>query len=323
MLDAEHRLALTGTPLENRPLDVWSIISCLNPGYLGSRAEFQDRFGNPEHPESAYKLLSSKLRPVMLRRTKDQVAPELPDRIEERHECELTSGQRQLYMAELRRSREQVFELADDESDLQRNRVAVLAALTRLRQICCHPALVGADSELGSGKFDTVFALIEELVAEGHKVLLFSQFVQCLKLLEGGLVERQMRYHVLTGSTRNREEVVTAFQDNPDPSVFLISLKAGGTGLNLTSASYVILFDPWWNPAVEAQAIDRTHRIGQKRKVFAYRLATRGTIEEKIWELQQRKSKMLEHVLSEKSFAGSLTKDDLAYLLDAPDEENG
>ncbi len=320
MLVAEHRLALTGTPLENRPLDVWSIVSCLNPGYLGTRAEFQDRFGNPEHPEAAYKLLSAKLRPIMLRRTKDQVAPELPERFEQRHECELTAGQRRLYMAELRRSREQVFDLADDENNLRRNRVAVLAALTRLRQICCHPALIGADAALGSGKFDTVFALLEELIAEGHKVLLFSQFVQCLKLLEKELVERQMSYHVLTGSTRNREEVVSAFQESEDASIFLISLKAGGTGLNLTSASYVILFDPWWNPAVEAQAIDRTHRIGQKRAVMAYRLATRGTIEDKIWELQKRKAKMLEHVLSEKSFAGSLTKEDLAYLLDNPEE---
>lgn len=317
-LKADCRLALTGTPLENRPLDVWSIVACLNPGYLGGRTEFQDRYGNPEHPESAYKLLSAKLRPILLRRTKDQVAPELPERIEERHVCELTQGQRQLYMAELQRSRQRVFGLADDDPELRRSRVAVLAVLTRLRQICCHPALVGADPELGSGKFEIVFGLLESLLAEGHKVLLFSQFVQCLKLLEAELISRDMKYRLLTGSTRNREEVVETFQEDPDPSVFLISLKAGGTGLNLTSASYVVLFDPWWNPAVEAQAIDRTHRIGQSRTVFAYRMMTRGTIEEKIWELQKRKARMLENVLNEQSFSGSLTKDDLAYILEDP-----
>ncbi len=318
-LQARNRLALTGTPLENRPLDVWSIVSCLNPGYLGSRNEFQDRFGNPEHPESAYRLLSAKLRPILLRRTKDQVAPELPERIEERLECELTQGQRQLYMTELRRSREKVIDMAEDDPELSRNRVAVLAVLTRLRQICCHPALVGGDAEIGSGKFDTVLGLLDSLLAEGHKVLLFSQFVECLKLLASAFDERSMKYHMLTGATRNREEIVSDFQEGSDPSVFLISLKAGGTGLNLTSASYVVLFDPWWNPAVEAQAIDRTHRIGQKRTVIAYRMATRGTIEEKIWELQQRKAKMLKDVLSEQGFAGSLTREDLAYILEDPE----
>ncbi len=320
-LKSRHRLALTGTPLENRPLDVWSIVACLNPGYLGSRREFQTRYGSPEHPVSAYKLLSAKLRPILLRRTKDQVAPELPERIEERIECDLTQGQRQLYMAELRRSRQRVFDIAGDEQELRRNRVAVLALLTRLRQICCHPALVGAEPSLGSGKFEIVFGLLESLLAEGHKVLLFSQFVQCLKLLEGELAAREMRHHLLTGSTRNREEVVQGFEADPDPSVFLISLRAGGTGLSLTSASYVILFDPWWNPAVEAQAIDRTHRIGQKKPVFAYRLTTRGTIEEKISELQQRKARMLSNVLSEEGFAGALTKEDLAYILEDPEEE--
>ncbi len=317
-LEARYRLALTGTPLENRPLDVWSIVSCMNPGYLGTRNDFQDRFGNPEHPESAYKLLSAKLRPILLRRTKDQVAPELPERIEERLECELTQGQRELYLAELQRSRERVLDLAEEDPGLRRNRIAVLAALTRLRQICCHPALVGADPALGSGKFDVVMAQIESLMAEGHKVLLFSQFVQCLKLIASEFEARDIRYHMLTGATRNREEIVSNFQDEPDASVFLISLKAGGTGLNLTSASYVILFDPWWNPAVEAQAIDRTHRIGQSQTVFAYRMSTRGTIEEKIWELQQRKAKMLDNVLGEQSFAGALTKDDLTYILEDP-----
>jgi SNF2 family DNA or RNA helicase len=191
----------------------------------------------------------------------------------------------------------------------------VLAALTRLRQICCHPALAGGRRDLPSGKFDAVFDLLEPLLAEGHKVLLFSQFVRCLNLLASDMREREIPFHMLTGATVKREEVVNNFQDDANASVFLISLKAGGTGLNLTSASYVILFDPWWNPAVEAQAIDRTHRIGQDRTVIAYRMLTRGTIEDKIWELQRRKGDMVNDILNEGGFARSLTREDLDYLL--------
>jgi SNF2 family DNA or RNA helicase len=293
---------------------VWSIASFLNPGYLGSRVEFQTRFDRPEQPEQMYKLLSAKLRPLLLRRSKKEVAPELPLRIEELVDCELSKEQRQLYAAELQRSRTLIDELASEDG-LQRNKVTVLAALTRLRQICCHPALAGGRRDLPSGKFDAVFDLLEPLLAEGHKVLLFSQFVRCLNLLASDMREREIPFHMLTGATVKREEVVNNFQDDANASVFLISLKAGGTGLNLTSASYVILFDPWWNPAVEAQAIDRTHRIGQDRTVIAYRMLTRGTIEDKIWELQRRKGDMVNDILNEGGFARSLTREDLDYLL--------
>jgi superfamily II DNA or RNA helicase len=314
-LRARHRLALTGTPLENRALDLWSIVSFVNPGYLGNRAEFGARFDRPDAPPHTRALLAAKLRPILLRRLKREVATDLPDRIEERRDCELTKGQRQLYLAELRRSRALIDELGGTADGVRRNKITILAALTRLRQICCHPALGGGKASLGSGKFDALFELLEPLMAEGHKVLLFSQFVRCLQLLRTDLATRGVTCHLLTGATVKREAVVRAFTDDERPSVFLISLKAGGTGLNLTSASYVVLFDPWWNPAVEAQAIDRTHRIGQDRTVVAYRLLALGTIEEKIFELQQRKAALARDVLGEDGFARALTRDDLAYLL--------
>jgi superfamily II DNA or RNA helicase len=313
-LTARHRLALTGTPLENRALDLWSIMAFLNPGYLGNRSEFSARYDRADAPPHARALLAAKLRAVLLRRTKQAVAPELPPRIEERLDCELSAGQRQLYVAELQRSRALLAQIGTDARTLGRGKITILAALTRLRQICCHPALAGGRADLGSGKFDAFFELLEPILAEGHKVLVFSQFVQCLKLLAAELRARAVALHMLTGQTTRREHVVAAFQDDPAPGVFLVSLKAGGTGLNLTAASYVVLFDPWWNPAVEAQAIDRTHRIGQDRTVIAYRLLTRGTIEDKIHDLQQRKASLVRDVLGESGFARSLTRDDLEYL---------
>jgi superfamily II DNA or RNA helicase len=314
-LDARHRLALTGTPLENRPLDLWSIMSCVNPGYLGSRRDFTARYDRLDVPAHRRALLAARLRPVLLRRLKHEVAPELPERVEERSDCELTPGQRRLYLAELARSRRLVERLSDAPGGLRQHRIDVLAALTRLRQICCHPALAGGKVALGSGKFEALFELLEPLLAEGHKVLVFSQFVECLMLLAAALRARRIPHHMLTGQTVKRAEVVGAFTDDPRPCVFLVSLKAGGTGLNLTAASYVVLFDPWWNPAVEAQAIDRTHRIGQDRTVIAYRLVARGTIEERIFELQQRKAALARDVLGEGDFGRALTREDLGYLL--------
>jgi superfamily II DNA or RNA helicase len=314
-LRARHRLALTGTPLENRALDLWSILAFVAPGYLGSRGDFSARYDRADAPPHTRALLAAKLRPVLLRRTKRAVAPELPPRIEERRDCELTAEQRQLYVGELQRSRTLLAQASEAPGGLARNKITILAALTRLRQICCHPALAGGRADLGSGKFDALFELLEPLLAEGHKVLVFSQFVRCLNLLATALRARGLTYHRLTGQTTKREQVVAAFQNDPDPCVFLISLKAGGTGLNLTAASYVVLFDPWWNPAVEAQAIDRTHRIGQDRTVIAYRLISRGTIEEKIYDLQQRKAALVRDVLGESGFARTLTRDDLEFLL--------
>lgn len=319
-LRARHRVALTGTPLENRALDLWSIVSFVHPGYLGTRGSFSARHDAPDSPPHRRRLLAARLRPLLLRRLKQQVAQELPPRVEERVDCALTPGQRRLYLSELGRARAFLGTLLADPQGLERNRIPVLATLTRLRQICCHPTLAGGREGLGSGKFETLFEILEPLLAEGHKVLLFSQFVECLKLIQAEFTTRGVPYHLLTGQTVHRERVVNAFTEDPNPCVFLLSLRAGGLGLNLTAASYVILFDPWWNPAIEAQAIDRTHRIGQTRTVIAYKLLTEGTVEERIWELQERKSALAKDLLGEESFARSLTRGDLEWLLSPPPE---
>jgi hypothetical protein len=315
-LKSEHRLALTGTPLENRLLDLWSIVDFIQPGYLGNQEHFTETYEpRGEGAESAQRIarrrLSAKLRPLLLRRLKKHVAKDLPDRIEERRDCQLGDEQRKLYLAELRRSREQVMKTVA-EKGLNKSTIHVLAALTRLRQICCHPKLVGSDTV--SGKTETLFELLDALIAEGQKVLVFSQFVQMLMLLEEECRQHQIPTHMLTGQTKDREQAVSAFQNDPNAAVFLLSLRAAGTGLNLTTASYVVLYDPWWNPAVEAQAIDRSHRIGQTQTVNAYRLISPGTVEEKIWELQQSKAQTIADVLGEEGFARSLTKNDLEYL---------
>jgi hypothetical protein len=316
-LKSEHRQALTGTPLENRLLDLWSIVDFVQPNYLGNQEHFLETYEprGVENAESAQRIarrrLSAKLRPLLLRRLKKHVAKDLPDRIEQRRDCELGEEQRKLYLAELRRSRDQVMQ-AVAEKGINKSKIHVLAALTRLRQICCHPKLVGNDS--ASGKTETLFELLDSLLAEGQKVLVFSQFVQMLELMEKECQARQINTHMLTGQTKDRQEVVNAFQSDPNAAVFLLSLRAAGTGLNLTTASYVVLYDPWWNPAVEAQAIDRSHRIGQTQTVNAYRLISPGTVEEKIWELQQSKAQTIADVLGEEGFARSLSKTDLEYL---------
>ena len=330
-LKSEHRLALTGTPLENRLLDLWSIVDFIQPGYLGNQEQFVETY-EPRAPVAdetapveqplrgektesvqriARKRLSARLRPLLLRRLKKHVAKDLPDRIEQRRDCPLGDEQRKLYLAELRRSRDQIMN-AVKEQGLNKSKMHVLAALTRLRQVCCHPRLVGSDT--ASGKTETLFELLDPLIAEGQKVLVFSQFVQMLNLLEKECRERQITTHILTGQTKDRQQVVSAFQGDTSPGVFLLSLRAAGTGLNLTNASYVVLYDPWWNPAVEAQAIDRSHRIGQTQTVNAYRLIAPGTVEEKIWELQQSKAQTIADVLGEEGFARSLTTTDLEYL---------
>jgi superfamily II DNA or RNA helicase len=330
-LKSEYRLALTGTPLENRLLDLWSIVDFIQPGYLGNQEQFIETYeprasvvdetapveppARGEKTESvqriARKRLSARLRPLMLRRLKKHVAKDLPDRIEQRRDCPLGDEQRKLYLAELRRSRDQIMN-AVKEQGLNKSKMHVLAALTRLRQVCCHPRLVGSDT--ASGKTETLFELLDPLIAEGQKVLVFSQFVQMLNLLEKECHDRQIHTHTLTGQTKDRQQVVSAFQADTQPGVFLLSLRAAGTGLNLTNASYVVLYDPWWNPAVEAQAIDRSHRIGQTQTVNAYRLIAPGTVEEKIWELQQSKAQTIADVLGEEGFARSLTTTDLEYL---------
>ena len=318
-LKAKHRLALTGTPLENKLLDLWSIVDFVQPGYLGPRSVFEKNYEstkqNPDSQRLLRKRLAAKIRPIMLRRLKQQVAKDLPARTEQRRDCELHEEQKKLYLAELKKSREIVFQTIAEQG-ISKSKIHVLAALTRLRQICCHPLLTGVNAP--SGKTDTLFELLDPLLAEGQRVLIFSQFVEMLKILDNECQSRSIPTYIITGDTKNRMEIVQRFQNDPRPSVFLLSLRAAGTGLNLTSASYVVLYDPWWNPAVEAQAIDRSHRIGQTKPVNAYRLIAPGTVEEKIWELQQKKSQTIADVLGEEGFAKSLSKDELQFLFEYP-----
>jgi hypothetical protein len=320
LLHAQNRLVLTGTPLENRLLDLWSLMTFATPGALGDRAYFQRHFDRRKDDRAAERL-SARLRPFILRRTKGQVARELPPRTEEHILCEMSGLQEQLYRYHLAQAQHMILTTAGGDL-LTKRRFAILQAITRLRQICCHPALVqpGAENE-ESAKLNALLEQLEALHAEGHKVLVFSQFVSMLKIIRDKLTALDRPYHWLTGASNNRAEIVNAFQTDPRPAVFLLSLKAGGSGLNLTAASYVILYDPWWNPAVEAQAIDRAHRIGQTQPVMAYRLLARNTIEEKIRLLQQQKQLMSNDVLGEESFARNLQREDLEYLFGIKDGE--
>jgi hypothetical protein len=312
-LKADHRLALTGTPIENRLLDLWSIFGFAMPGVLGNRADFLRRFNAQDDP-LARRRLAARVRPFLLRRTKGQVAKDLPDRVEEDLLCDMEGEQLALYRAELKRAQRLLLGVQTREQ-LNEQRFNVLTSLLRLRQICCHPALV--NDKLGkveSAKVNALLDLLEPLMEEGHKVLVFSQFVTMLDRLRETVKQREWPHFYLAGSTENRGDLVKSFQSTKGGAVFLISLKAGGFGLNLTAASYVVLFDPWWNPAVEAQAIDRTHRIGQTSKVMAYRLLMRESIEQKIRALQQQKSALMADVLGEEKFAQTLTLDDLRFL---------
>ncbi|MEQ8819288.1 MAG: DEAD/DEAH box helicase [Sumerlaeia bacterium] len=311
-LTAHYRFALTGTPVENRLEDLWSILAFAVPGYLGP----VDRLPKGDSSDSAWVALRARLRPVLLRREKTRVAPELPPRIEERVDCELTTPQRRAYLAQVKRTKEALAaaKKAPKGPGQGKARMTLLADLTRLRQICCDPALAGL-GDMASGKVKEFESLVADLIDSGEKVLVFSQFVKMLQRLEPHLNRAGIPYRMLTGDTKNRQELIEAFEAETKPSVFLISLKAGGTGLTLTSASHVILFDPWWNPAVEAQAIDRAHRIGQQKPVVALRLVAQGTIEERIAELQEHKRSLVEGLMDEGQFHRRLGFEDIAYLL--------
>lgn len=314
-LDARYRIALTGTPIENRLSDLWSIIDYAVPGYFGSLKQFESG-ARTRGAQITSKLLRARLRPLLLRRMKAEVAPELPPRVEERLDCTLMPAQRKTYLAELKRTRMLLDALPGEKATQGPGRIRILAALTRLRQICCDPALIGLPED-GAGKLEVLVELLGPLLESGHKVLIFSQFVKMLERIRPRVKELDVPIFVLTGATTKRQALVEAFEAAPAPAVFLISLKAGGTGLNLISASHVVLFDPWWNPAVEAQAIDRTHRIGQDKTVVAFRLVAEGTIEERILELQARKQDLVKNVLEAEAFNRSLTREDLDFLLHA------
>lgn len=318
-LTAAHRLALTGTPVENRLLDLWSIFAFAMPGVLGSRAAFTRNFDG-QSDALARRRLAARTRPFLLRRTKSEVAKDLPERVEEDLIVELEDDQLALYQAEVKRARAQLLKV-ETARELDKLRFNILTSLLRLRQICCHPKLVGFEKSTTSAKLDALRDLLEPLLQEGQKVVVFSQFLEMLDLIGTECAERSWKTFRLDGGTDNRGELVDNFQSHEGPAVFLISLKAGGSGLNLTAASYVVLFDPWWNPAVEAQAIDRTHRIGQKNTVFAYRLVAKNSIEEKIRMLQKQKGDLARDILGEENFAQALTLSDFQFLLGGDDIE--
>jgi superfamily II DNA or RNA helicase len=338
-LRAAHRIVLTGTPVENRLLDLWSLFAFAQPGLLGSQAGFKRLYDDREEPAAAHARLAARVRHFLLRRTKGEVARDLPERTEEDVVIELEGPQRSLYEAELKRARQMLLGV-QSQREFDAQRFNILQSLLRLRQICCDPRLLGADlaadglapargrrdqspaadeaaapRKAASAKLEALLDTLEPLLAEGHRVLVFSQFVAMLGLIREELVARGIRHLVLTGQTENRQELVEQFQAAGGPPVFLLSLKAAGAGLNLTAASYVVLYDPWWNPAVEAQAIDRTHRIGQTARVIAYRLLARDTVEEKIRALQKEKAALAAAVVQEESLARVLDLDSLRRIL--------
>ncbi|MHB8911617.1 MAG: SNF2-related protein [Lysobacter sp.] len=301
-LQATRRLVVTGTPLENHLGDLWAQFDCVLPGLLGDSKAFTRHFRTPieKHgdPERQARL-NRQVAPFLLRRSKEQVAPELPAKTEIVQTLELTGKQRALYET-LRLAMHDKVQKAIAKRGLGQSSIIILDALLKLRQVCCDPRLVKLDAArtlTSSAKLDALLPMLEELLAEGRRILLFSQFTQMLDLIEAELRERKLRWLRLDGSTRDRDTPVHRFQAGDCP-LFLISLKAGGVGLNLTAADTVIHFDPWWNPAVERQATDRAHRIGQDKPVFVYKLICRGTVEEKIQAMQQRKAALAEAVLS-------------------------
>lgn len=319
-LTSDHRLCLTGTPIENSVTDLWSQFNFLNPGMLGTLKQFEARFGkNGFLPENDHRLLQRIIHPFILRRRKEEVLEELPARTDITQLVDMTDNQRELYNLSLQNYREQIFNQLESDG-LNKTRLKILEALTHLRQLACHPAIFDHSIEvMDSGKMILLEEMLEELIQEDHKVLVFSQFVRFLHIIQKILNEKQWTYSYLDGTTRDRKSVINKFQEDPKVKVFLISLKAGGLGLNLTAADYVIHMDPWWNPAVEEQATDRAHRIGQKKKVFVYKYIVKNTVEEKVLRLQEEKKKLSSTIItSEKSLVKELSIDDLKVIFQIP-----
>lgn len=314
LIQAKHRLAMTGTPVENHLGELWSLFEFLNPGMLGRHVSFQQLVSASQSDVEALEMLRTGLRPFILRRTKEQVLTELPEKSEQTLYCDMPNRQRKIYDELRDHFRDQVTSKVK-QIGLNRAKMHVLEALLRLRQAACDPRLIDENESPGA-KIEVLMERLDELVERGHKALVFSQFTSLLSLVRQSIEHKGWEYAYLDGRTRRRQECVERFQQDPACQLFLISLKAGGHGLNLTAADYVFILDPWWNPAIEAQAVDRAHRLGQTRRVMAYRIICRDTVEDKILQLQQTKREVADAIVSaDKSLIGTLTADELQVLL--------
>ncbi len=315
-LRSQHRLVLTGTPIENSLSDLWSQMNFLNKGILGNLAFFRNSFITPiekhKNKEQQEKL-QLLIRPFILRRKKVEVAKDLPPLMEQVRICEMSKEQHKKYEHEKSVIRNTILESIEKDG-MEKSGFIILQGLTKLRQLANHPSLLEKESEDASGKFDEIFRMLENLMAENHKVLIFSSFVKHLELLREKIEEQKWKYSLLTGQTAKREQVIQSFQNDPENRIFLISLKAGGVGLNLTEADYVFIIDPWWNPAAENQAINRAHRIGQDKHVFVYRFITEDSIEEKIQQLQEHKSSLADKFINSNNPFEKITKDEILSL---------
>jgi len=322
-LDTDHKLCLTGTPMENHLGELWTQFDFLMPGFLGEQKRFTRLYRTPiekKGDSGAQARLSRRIAPFMLRRRKDEVEKDLPKKTEIVRSVPLGKAQAGLYES-IRLSMEKKVRDAIAAKGLARSHITILDALLKLRQTCCDPRLVKLKKAAGvkqSAKLEMLMELLPEMLDEGRRILLFSQFTSMLGLIEQAFRDRGIRYSKLTGQTRKRDEAIQRFTSGK-ADVFLISLKAGGVGLNLTAADTVILYDPWWNPAAEAQAMDRAHRIGQKQPVFVYKLLTEGTVEERILALQERKKALAEGIYRKGTGEGELaqlTDEDLKVLFE-------
>jgi SNF2 family DNA or RNA helicase len=315
---APFKLAITGTPMENNLMELWSLFNIVAPGLFPSARRFTEDYRTPIEKigdNRPLERLRRRIRPLMMRRTKEAVASDLPPKQEQVLEVELTPEHRHIYETYLQRERQKLLGLIED---MNSNRMIVFRSLTLLRMLSLDASLVDPEHEgVPSAKLELLFEQLEDVLAEGHRALVFSQFTSYLKKAAAQLDARGIEYAYLDGSTRSRGEVIDKFKDGKAP-VFLISLKAGGFGLNLTEADYCFLLDPWWNPATEAQAVDRTHRIGQTKNVMVYRMVSKGTIEEKVMKLKEQKAKLFTSVMDDDAvFSSALTADDIRGLLEA------